>query len=188
MLAIRHGAKTLFLRQGLGQGTKRSMRCCAEPGLPRCIAARGFFFGGSGDDDEKKNRDAAAAAAAAEGEADTQADDGSGSASFPLEGSDGGDNGLLMATVGTGDDAPRPSPLLVLPVERRPLFPGMVQGLILTNVPTMAAIEAMHEKGGNHFVGVFLRRPGASGDHDEGFFPEARPSCCVGILQAMDDN
>jgi hypothetical protein len=39
----------------------------------------------------------------------------------------------------------------------------MLQGLILTHSGTIAALQELHEKGGNNYVGVFLRRPGPVG-------------------------
>jgi len=59
-----------------------------------------------------------------------------------------------IARVGTGDDAPRPSPLVSIPLLRRPLFPGMVQGLLLTDPATITTVSEMEGK----YIGLFLRK------------------------------
>lgn len=79
--------------------------------------------------------------------------------------SSGSDSSSSLEAVGTGDRAPRPNPLLLLPVDRKPLFPGMVQGLHLTHPPTIEALVEMNAHGGNNYVGVFLRRAGEAGGY-----------------------
>ena len=159
----------LLLRHGVyasPPALKRPRVLSETPRVAPVIARYFFGFGGGkdekgdggkegdGKDDAPKNADA-----------EPIVEDGVGDAS-----------NMMVEAVGMGDAAPRPNPLLILPVDRKPLFPGMVQGLILSHRPTIEAIHEMHHRGGNNYVGVFFRRPGTlgaagSGD-DYGSFPE----------------
>ena len=117
-------------------------------GASQCVQVRYFSFGsdgknggadGDGSGDGSKGGDPAMAtviATSEDGEQPTDID------------ADG------IARVGTGDDAPRPSPLISVPLLRRPLFPGMVQGLLLTDPATITAVSEMEGK----YIGLFLRK------------------------------
>ena len=101
---------------------------------PNLVAGRFFFgYGGRGNSDGK---------------------DDSAKEALVVQDGDKSDAISSPAIVGSGESAPRPSPLLILPVNRKPLFPGTVHGLILTNPPIVAAIREMHEKGGNNYAGA----------------------------------
>lgn len=126
---------------------------------------RNFFFGSDGRDDRSDEKDAPANA---EGNA-TDGLDGSGgsegSEPFVIRSDDGSgeDSDAMVARVGTGDDAPKPSPLLSIPLSRRPLFPGMVQGLLLSNKNYVNAMTDLQGK----YVGLFLRKEQPLNDTDD---------------------
>uniref|UniRef100_A0A7S2RZQ8 Lon protease homolog n=1 Tax=Rhizochromulina marina TaxID=1034831 RepID=A0A7S2RZQ8_9STRA len=107
--------------------------------------ARGFWWGDDGDSNRRETGDKPSSdqAAAMGGEQDT--------------------SGLVIhpdsapRAVGIGDDAPKPSPIPVIPLGHRPLFPGMVQGLLVTDPPTIRGLAERLQQGEN-YVGVFLRK------------------------------
>lgn len=100
----------------------------------RHIIARSFFGGGFDG-----------------GRSDSQDDD---QPKILQNGEAGSGDGAAPAVVGVGDDAPRPSPLIALPLLRRPLFPGLVQGLVLNDEATISAISDLQSS----YVGLFLRK------------------------------
>jgi len=70
----------------------------------------------------------------------------------------GGSSGaFLPSRVGLGDQAPRYPHLLGLPVVSRPLFPGIVTSVTLTDPVTIDAVEKLSNNG-TGYIGVFLRK------------------------------
>lgn len=65
--------------------------------------------------------------------------------------------------VGFGDNAPRYPHLTGLPVISRPLFPGNVTSVTLTDQKTIDALENLTGKSSNGYCGVFLRKKHPTG-------------------------
>jgi len=66
--------------------------------------------------------------------------------------------GSSLTEMGMGEYAPRYPHLLALPVERRPLFPGIATTVTLTDKTTIDALDKLSAGGNTSYVGVFLRR------------------------------
>jgi hypothetical protein len=62
----------------------------------------------------------------------------------------------LLTSLGTGDDAPQWPHLIGLPVSRRPLFPGLLQAVSVTDERVVDALMKRRESG-HAYLGVFLR-------------------------------
>ena len=63
-------------------------------------------------------------------------------------------------TSSPGDNAPKPSNLLAVPIQRRPLFPGFMAPLVVTDEALVEAMIAV-KKTSSPFVGVFLVKDAA---------------------------
>ena len=117
---------------------------------PAVVQVRCFFFGGGdgkgGDDGKGGGGNGGSAPTMATVIESTDGQDG--------QDADADADADGIARVGTGDDAPRPSPLVSIPLLRRPLFPGMVQGLLLTDPATITTVSEMEGK----YIGLFLRK------------------------------
>lgn len=74
---------------------------------------------------------------------------------------EGGGAGAL-ARVSDGDNAPNYPHVLAIPGHRRPFFPGVVLPMTITNPEVTKALLALKDSGQN-YVGVFLKKPVASG-------------------------
>jgi Lon-like ATP-dependent protease len=61
-----------------------------------------------------------------------------------------------------GESAPRLPHMIALPLISRPLFPGLITAVTLTDPVTIKAIEELHTKG-NSFLSCFLRAKHTSG-------------------------
>jgi len=114
------------------------------------VFGRGFFFGGGGNSDNDDNEPS-------ENE-DENTNSNSKNRLITTEDSDSSVHSSSPVTIGTGDKAPRPSPLLILPIERKPHFPNIHAIYALSHQPTIDKINHMIKKGGNSYVGLFLRR------------------------------
>jgi Lon-like ATP-dependent protease len=55
-----------------------------------------------------------------------------------------------------GDSSPTPNPIMILPISRKPLFPGFISTLTIRNEATIDAIQKTAETAGG-FLGVFYR-------------------------------
>ena len=60
----------------------------------------------------------------------------------------------------TGENAPKPSNLLAVPIQRRPLFPGFMAPLVVTDEALVEAMIAI-KRTSSPFVGVFLVKDAA---------------------------
>jgi Lon-like ATP-dependent protease len=98
--------------------------------------ARYFFFNKKGKDDDEP----------------TKSSDSSSSKSS-----------LTPSQVGFGDNAPRYPHLTGLPVISRPLFPGSVQSVTLSDQNTIDALENLTSNNSNGYCGVFLRKKHPTG-------------------------
>jgi len=70
-------------------------------------------------------------------------------------------NTLLPTRLGIGDEAPRYPNLTALPVITRPIFPGILGSITITNPDTIDALEKIsknNESGTGGYIGVFLRK------------------------------
>lgn len=54
-----------------------------------------------------------------------------------------------------GENAPKPANLLAVPIQRRPLFPGFMAPLVITDEALVESMIAL-KKTPSPFVGVFL--------------------------------
>jgi Lon-like ATP-dependent protease len=65
---------------------------------------------------------------------------------------------IVPTKLGFGDEAPRMPHVLALPVISRPLFPGVVTSVILTEPATIDALANLQKNGQNSYISVFLRK------------------------------
>ncbi|OQR95373.1 lon protease [Thraustotheca clavata] len=62
-----------------------------------------------------------------------------------------------IAPVGEGEKAPLVPQVLVLPTHKRPLFPGVILPMTITNPEVSKALQALRDSG-QKYVGVFLKK------------------------------
>jgi ATP-dependent Lon protease len=72
-----------------------------------------------------------------------------------VNGDAGAGAGGALARLGIGENAPKPPHLLAVPIQRRPLFPGFMAPLVITDEALVEAMSAL-KKTPAPFVGVFL--------------------------------
>lgn len=115
------------------------------------------FFGSSSNDDDNKQKD---------DDKGSTGGGGSGDSDSPV---------ILMPTkLPFGEGAPRYPHLQALPLIARPLFPGLVTTVTLTDEATIDAIEALHNENENSntrespYIGCFLRRKNPMGVSEGG--------------------
>jgi len=77
---------------------------------------------------------------------------------------------IVPSKVGIGDEAPRMPHVMALPVINRPLFPGVITPITITEPATIDAIEALQEaqQQSASYVSVFLRKKHPNGVSDGG--------------------
>lgn len=77
--------------------------------------------------------------------------------------------GALPARLGFGDEAPRYPHLTALPLTNRPLFPGIVTSVTITDEVTIKHLEKLcgNGNGAGGYVGVFLRNPHVHGSKSD---------------------
>jgi ATP-dependent Lon protease len=112
---------------------------------------RQFFWGGN-DDDKKADKDIKAES----------------SSEAVVSGTS------LPSRQGFGDEAPRYPHLASLPVIGRPLFPGLITSVNVTDEDTIDKLERISNKGGGPggYIGVFLRKKYPNGVTDGGVILE----------------
>uniref|UniRef100_A0A7S3PZD5 Lon protease homolog n=1 Tax=Chaetoceros debilis TaxID=122233 RepID=A0A7S3PZD5_9STRA len=122
--------------------------------------SRTFFFGSSSDDGDNKG-------------------DGKGSSSKKSEASDAivteatSSNENLPSRQGFGDEAPRYPHLTALPVISKPLFPGIVTSVTVTDEETINALNKISsDSGPGGYIGTFLRKKYPNGVTDGGVIVE----------------
>jgi Lon-like ATP-dependent protease len=74
----------------------------------------------------------------------------------------------MPTKVGFGDEAPRMPHVLALPVTNRPLFPGVVTSVTLTEPATIDALENLEKDQQNRYISVFLRKKHPTGVSEGG--------------------
>ena len=76
----------------------------------------------------------------------------------------------IPTKVGYGDEAPRMPHVLALPVINRPLFPGVVTSVTLTEPATIDALEELQQEhdGNNVYISAFLRKKNPTGVSEGG--------------------
>jgi len=79
-------------------------------------------------------------------------------------------NNVIPSKVGYGDEAPRMPHVLALPVTNRPLFPGVVTSVTLTEPATIDALEQLQREndGNNVYISAFLRKKNPTGVSEGG--------------------
>lgn len=82
----------------------------------------------------------------------------------------GGDKSpvVVPTKVGFGDEAPRMPHVLALPVTNRPLFPGVVTSVTLTEPATIDALENLQQGQQSGYISVFLRKNHSTGVSEGG--------------------
>lgn len=75
---------------------------------------------------------------------------------------------VVPTKVGFGDEAPRMPHVLALPVINRPLFPGVITSVTLTEPSTIDALENLQKDDRNAYIGVFLRQKASTGVSESG--------------------
>jgi len=89
-----------------------------------------------------------------------------------LGGAGGGEDGPFMPSrMGFGDEAPKYPHLIGLPVVTRPLFPGVLSSVTLSDPTTIEAMEKLSRDGAG-YVGIFLRKDSSSGVSENGLVLE----------------
>ncbi|KDO30302.1 ATP-dependent protease La [Saprolegnia parasitica CBS 223.65] len=73
---------------------------------------------------------------------------------------DGTTKSSTIAPVGEGENAPLVPHVLVLPTHKRPLFPGVILPMTITNPEVSKALQALRDSG-QKYVGVFLKKDAA---------------------------
>ena len=68
----------------------------------------------------------------------------------------GNNRTYVPSRLGFGDESPRYPHLIGLPVTHRPVFPGLITTVNITDLKTIEALERINEKGSG-YIGVFLR-------------------------------
>jgi Lon-like ATP-dependent protease len=107
---------------------------------------RTFFW--NGDDNDKKSKDALKSSSSESDNDSAESSDDSSTVQV-----------VSPSRLGFGDEAPRYPHLTAVPVLSRPLFPGIVTSITLTDPETIAKLETMSKPGGvGGYVGVFLRK------------------------------
>jgi len=108
----------------------------------------------SGSDDDSNNSNGG-------GENDSSKDIGSFPAIIPSK---------IPSKMGYGDEAPRMPHVLALPVTNRPLFPGVVTSITLTEPATIDALEQLQREnnGNNVYISAFLRKKNPTGVSEGG--------------------
>jgi len=76
----------------------------------------------------------------------------------------------IPSKMGYGDEAPRMPHVLALPVTNRPLFPGVVTSVTLTEPATIDALEQLQREndGNNVYISAFLRKKNSTGVSEGG--------------------
>lgn len=153
---------------------------------------RTFFFGSKGDGDDGNNNNEGGTGkkddnGGKRGDSDKDRGDGDAKSSKSknvhrtfLGGSGGGVGGDRSDTpddgnagspgivrLGVGEEAPRYPHLIGIPVVSKPLFPGTLSALTLTDPKTIDAITDLSHEGAR-YVGVFLRKDAPSGVTENG--------------------
>jgi Lon-like ATP-dependent protease len=73
----------------------------------------------------------------------------------PLKESKSSKSPLVSAT---GDNSPLLNPLLILPTNRKPVFPGYLSAITVKDEATIDQLRVIREKEVNSYVGVFLQK------------------------------
>ena len=120
------------------------------------VAVRSFWWKGDGSDAPPSSSSSGDVADFAR-EPKVQDADGSSDASSSSSG---------IARVGEGDDAPRFPRVVALPTTR-PLFPGFVHPMTLTDAATIEAVLKGRDEG-TPYVGMFLQRDVVDSPHGDG--------------------
>lgn len=114
-------------------------------------------------------------------ESSSAADDGSYTSSS--------DEAYIPTKLGYGDEAPRFPNLNALPLINRPLFPGVVTSVTISDPATIDLLTEKSRSGPGAFIGAFLRSKHSSGVTEGGVFLEqpeiitdAKDICSVGTL------
>ena len=160
------------LRNGLRSrptsSTWTSFNNSHKSGYSTPLSTRSFFFSSDGknDDDEKKKQDKKMK------RADT---DQINSSTRPIA------SLLLPSNLGIGDNCPRYPHMHALPVIHRPVFPGVLTNVMITEPTTIDAMEGLAASG-TAYIGVFLRKRGSNGILDGGMVLE-RPE----LITSKDD-
>jgi len=76
----------------------------------------------------------------------------------------------IPSKMGYGDEAPRMPHVLALPVTNRPLFPGVVTSITITEPATIDALEQLQRESGgsNVYISAFLRKKNPTGVSEGG--------------------
>lgn len=84
------------------------------------------------------------------------------------ESSTSSDGSSSLSAFGFGDNAPRYPHLIGLPVVSRPIFPGSITTVNITDKDTIEAFENLTSKDNAGYIGVFLRKDYPTGVTDSG--------------------
>ena len=79
---------------------------------------------------------------------------------------------MVPSRIGVGDEAPRMPHVLALPLLNRPLFPGVLTSVTLTEPATIDALENLQTSNQSAYISVFLRKKHSTGVSEGGvLFP-----------------
>lgn len=146
----------------------RAKNCVASQAFNFPSTAKRRFFWGKGDDDNSNNNKG----------------DGNDKKGKNLEAKDHTSNddssetivssaSSLPTRIGFGDEAPRYPHLTALPVINKPLFPGIITSVTVTDETTIHALEKIKGSAGpGGYIGVFLRNKYTNGVTEGGVLLE----------------
>jgi Lon-like ATP-dependent protease len=124
-------------------------------------------FGGKNDDDPKNST-----------KPDDSVTEETSAADEHADGSSAGSSGKAGLIMPFGDNSPTISPLIILPTNRRPVFPGY---LSLVTIKDKATIDAITNSKAPHYLGIFLRQD--AGKHES---PPVSSSSSSSMSQGND--
>eukprot|EP00934_Nitzschia_sp_Nitz4_P008056 Nitzschia sp. Nitz4//scaffold4_size323378//19860//22718//NITZ4_000613-RA/size323378-processed-gene-0.256-mRNA-1//1//CDS//3329553258//8046//frame0 len=130
-----------MLRRATTGRYSTSLRSAYRPAISQCLPIRCFSSESNNSDDDGKNGE---------------------------EGDKKDITVVVPSKIGFGDEAPRMPHVLALPVVNRPLFPGVVTSVTLTEPATIDALETLQKDSRNAYISVFLRKKHPTGVSEGG--------------------
>ena len=123
----------------------------ATNGLINTPSSRHFFWSGNDDDDNSNNGKGGNQKSKKPKEMNANSSDGNGEEVIS--------SGAAMPTkIGIGDEAPRYPHLTALPLINKPLFPGIITSVTVSDEATIDALEKIKGTGAGGYVATFLRK------------------------------
>jgi len=113
----------------------------------RVFVPHRLFFFGNNDDEEDENRKKKVLGKGADAD----------SKEWRVGGENGGNENANSLSVPFGDNAPKINPILALPMNRRPIFPGFMSAIVIKD-DTISSKIVKNIENGQGYVGIFMRK------------------------------